>query len=227
MNEKIIVITGVTRGLGRAMAEEFADQGHRVAGCGRSGASISQMRDRFGSGHLLREVDVTDVEAVENWARETADTLGVPDLILNNAALINHTAPLWEVPPEEFAQLVEVNINGTVNVIRAFLPILRQGGKGVIVNFSSGWGRSVSAGVAPYCATKWAIEGLTQALALELPDGLSTVALNPGTIDTEMLRSCFGDEAGNHAPPSVWARRAVPFILSLGHKDNGRPLTVS
>jgi NAD(P)-dependent dehydrogenase (short-subunit alcohol dehydrogenase family) len=98
--------------------------------------------------------------------------------------------------------------------------------KGVIINFSSGWGRSVSPEVAPYCATKWAIEGLTQALAEELPSGMAVVALNPGIIDTDMLRSCFGAEAGDYPSPSQWAARAVPFILKLGSANNGKPLTV-
>ena len=81
----------------------------------------------------------------------------------------------------------------------------------MIVNFSSGWGRSTSAEVAPYCATKWAIEGLSQALAQELPKGMACVALNPGIIDTEMLRSCFGESAASYPDAAEWAtpRRAV------------------
>jgi NAD(P)-dependent dehydrogenase (short-subunit alcohol dehydrogenase family) len=99
-------------------------------------------------------------------------------------------------------------------------------GRGVIVNFSSGWGRSVDAEVAPYCATKWAIEGLTRALAQELPTGLAAVPLNPGIIDTDMLRSSFGGEAGSYPSPQEWSERAVPFLLELGPKDNGKALTV-
>jgi NAD(P)-dependent dehydrogenase (short-subunit alcohol dehydrogenase family) len=80
--------------------------------------------------------------------------------------------------------------------------------------------------VAPYCATKWAIEGLTAALAEELPAPLAAVALNPGVIHTEMLLSCFGDSARSYPPPEAWAREAVPFILSLGRAQNGKQLTV-
>jgi NAD(P)-dependent dehydrogenase (short-subunit alcohol dehydrogenase family) len=96
---------------------------------------------------------------------------------------------------------------------------------GVIVNFSSGWGRSTEAQVAPYCATKWAVEGLTQALAQELPAGLAAIPLNPGIIDTEMLRSCFGSSARSFPGPDSWAKTAVPFLLELTSKDNGRSLT--
>jgi NAD(P)-dependent dehydrogenase (short-subunit alcohol dehydrogenase family) len=96
---------------------------------------------------------------------------------------------------------------------------------GVIVNFSSGWGRSADAEVAPYCATKWAIEGLTQSLAQELPSGMAAVPLNPGIIDTEMLRSTFGGSASAYPSAAQWAKRAAPFLLGLGPKDNGRQLT--
>jgi NAD(P)-dependent dehydrogenase (short-subunit alcohol dehydrogenase family) len=98
--------------------------------------------------------------------------------------------------------------------------------KGVIVNFSSGWGRSSSPQVAPYCATKFAIEGLTQALAQELPEGMAAVALNPGVIDTDMLRSCWSDGAASYQKPEAWAKVAAPFLLQLGAKDNGRALSV-
>ena len=93
------------------------------------------------------------------------------------------------------------------------------------MNFSSGWGRSVSPEVAPYCATKYAIEGLTKALAAELPEGMAAVPLNPGVIDTDMLRSCFGKEAAAYPSPEEWADAAVPFLLRLGPKDNGKSLT--
>ena len=119
-----------------------------------------------------------------------------------------------------------VNISGTANVIRHFLPAMAAHSSGVIVNFSSGWGRSTSPEVAPYCCTKWAIEGLSQALAEELPSGMAAVPLNPGIIDTEMLRSVSAPIAHAYPDPVSWAERAVPFLLSLGPQHNGQPLTV-
>ena len=93
------------------------------------------------------------------------------------------------------------------------------------MNFSSGWGRSTSPEVAPYCATKWAVEGLSQAVAQETDGRVAIVALNPGIIDTDMLRSTFGDGAAGYPDARRWARRAVPFLARLGLKDNGRSLT--
>src|SRR6185437_9747516 len=107
-----------------------------------------------------------------------------------------------------------------VNVIRHFIPAMIKRKEGVIVNFSSGWGRSADAEVAPYCATKWAIEGLTQALAQELPREMTAAALNPGIINTEMLQSCFGGSASSYPTAAEWAKSAVPYLLSLGPKDN-------
>jgi NAD(P)-dependent dehydrogenase (short-subunit alcohol dehydrogenase family) len=223
--ENLVVITGVTRGLGRAMAEEFVRLGHTVAGCGRSEKEISQLRSQLGKLHDFAVVNVASDAEVKSWAAEALRAHGAPTLLLNNAAIINKNARLWEVSAEEFSQVMDINIKGTVSVIRHFLPAMIKRGSGVVVNFSSGWGRSTDAEVAPYCASKWAIEGLTQSLAQELPHGLATVALNPGIINTDMLQSCFGGSASSYPSPAQWAKTAVPFLLRLGPNDNGRQLT--
>ena len=122
--------------------------------------------------------------------------------------------------------MIDVNITGVVNVIRHFVPAMVVRRAGVIVNFSSGWGRSTDAEVAPYCATKWAVEGLTLSLAQELPPGMAAVPLNPGIIATDMLRSTFGGSATNYLAPREWAKTAAPFLLKINSADNGKQLTV-
>ena len=185
-----IVITGVSRGLGRAMVEEFVARGHWVFGCARSAHAVAELARHYPAPHGFAVVDVSVDAEVRAWAAAVLAG-GPPDLLINNAALINRNAPLWEVSDEEFSRLVEVNIKGVVNVLRQFVPAMVQRGAGVIVNMSSGWGRSVAARVAPYCGTKWAIEGLTRALAEELPAGMAAVPLNPGIVNTAMLRTCW------------------------------------
>jgi len=224
---RIVVITGATRGLGRAMTEEFAARGHTVIGCGRSRTAIADLQKHLAKPHRFDVVDVASDSQVKSWAQDVLKSYGAPDLLVNNAALINRNAPLWKVPAEDFSQVIDVNIKGVTNVIRHFVPAMIANRSGIIVNFSSGWGRSTDAEVAPYCATKWAIEGLTQALAQELPDGMAAIPLNPGIIDTDMLRSCFGGSASSYPSPAEWAKRAVPFLLKLNARDNGRQLTVS
>lgn len=223
---KHVVITGASRGLGRAMAIGFAADGWNVSGCGTDVAALQSLGSELGQDHFLQACDVTDPAAVENFATAVTGRFGSPDLLLNNAATINPNKPLWEVSAEEFAQVIDVNLKGVHLVIRAFLPGMIKRGKGVVVNFSSGWGRSTSPEVAPYCATKWGIEGLTAALAQELPAGLAAVALNPGIIDTRMLRSCFGEGAGSYPTPEQWAKVAVPYLASLSARHNGAALTV-
>lgn len=224
--KRTIVLTGCSRGLGRALVEEFIGEGHRVVGCARNADAIADLASRFPLPHRFDVVDVATSGQVDRWAAEVLASHGPPDLLINNAALMNHVAPLWQVPPDEFAALVDVNIRGVFHVCRAFLPAMIERAKGVVVNLSSGWGRSTSAEVAPYCATKFAVEGLTQALAQELPDGMAAVPLNPGIIDTDMLRSCWSDSAGRYPKPARWAKLAAPYLLRLGPADNGQPRTV-
>lgn len=222
----VVVITGATRGLGQAMAARFMEAGHTVLGCGRNAAEAARLQKSFGADHDFAAVDVSSDAAVANWASRIVGRFGAPDLLLNNAALINENAPLWKVSAEDFDRVTAVNINGVANCVRHFVPAMISRGTGVIVNFSSGWGRSTSPEVAPYCATKWAIEGLTKALAQELPEGMAAVPLNPGVISTEMLQSCFGSSAESYPTAEEWSRRAVPLLLKLGAKDNGRSLSV-
>lgn len=136
---------------------------------------------------------------------------GPPDVIVNGAGTINKNNKMWEVPEEEFDLVMETNLKGTANVLRHFIPLMINNKKkkngeegGIIVNMSSGWGRSGAALVAPYCASKWAIEGLTRSVSKELPEGMAVVALNPGVINTDMLASCFGASASLYQSPESW-----------------------
>lgn len=225
--QKMIVVTGATRGLGRALVAAFAAAGHTVVGCGRNRQHTDELGTAFPAPHRFAAVDVRDTAAVRAWADAVIAALGPPDLLVNNAALMNTPAPLWEVPTTEFDAMVDVNIKGVANVIRAFVPAMAARSAGVVVNLSSGWGRSTAPGVAPYCATKYAVEGLTLSLAQELPQGMAAVPLNPGVIDTDMLRQAWAEGAAGYPTADRWAKRAAPFLLALGPKDNGRSLSVA
>ncbi|MEG4171007.1 MULTISPECIES: SDR family NAD(P)-dependent oxidoreductase [unclassified Microcoleus] len=223
---KLIVITGVSRGLGLAMTEKFMELGHTVLGCARSSEAVEKLNQKYSAPHHFTCLDVTNDYRVKAWATEMLAKNDPPDLLINNAGVANHLAPLWNISHEEFSQVIDVNIKGTANVIRHFVPAMIAQKSGIIVNFSSGWGRSTSPEVAPYCASKWAIEGLTRSLAQELPAGMAAVPVNPGIIHTDMLDICFGEDAPNYPSVKAWVQKAVPFLLKLKPSDNGMPLTV-
>lgn len=223
---RTIVVTGVTRGLGRALVQEFVEGGHIVLGCGRSAEHCKALGEEYPTPHSFEALDVSDAAEVSAWAERLLESHGPPDLVINNAALMNDPAPLWMIPAEDFGRLMDVNVDGTVNVIRAFVPAMLAAGRGVIANLSSGWGRSTSPEVAPYCASKFAVEGLTKALAQELPDPLCAVAVSPGTVNTDMLQQAWGDGANAHPPPEQWRAGAAEFFLALDRSKNGRSVTI-
>lgn len=223
---RVIVMTGATRGLGRALVDRFVEAGHTVVGCGSNAAMVSELSQRYPHPHDFETLDVREDGQILGWSRRVFEQHGPPDLLINNAGVINETAPLWQVSPADFDRVIDVNIKGVANIIRHFVPAMIERGRGVIVNLSSGWGRSTSPEVAPYCASKFGVEGLTQALAQELPAGLAAIPLNPGIINTEMLQSCFGSAADSYPGPEEWSHRAAPFLLGLGPSHSGEPLTV-
>ncbi|CAI9770161.1 unnamed protein product [Fraxinus pennsylvanica] len=237
--QKTVLITGVSRGLGKALALELAKRGHTVIGCSRSQEKLSALQSELSSAssissdssknineHLVMNVDVRSNSSVEELARSVVEKKAFPDIIVNNAGTINRNNRIWEVPMDEFDAVIDTNIKGTANMLRHFIPIMAEKKQGIIVNMSSGWGRSAAAQVAPYCASKWAVEGLTRAAAKELPPGMAMVSLNPGVINTEMLQSCFGSSAALYQTPDSWAPKAATMILNLTSADNGASLTV-
>ena len=218
---KLAVISGCSRGLGQAMALEFSSRGWRVAGGARTVDALNELGRKINTDSLFLPLDVADPESVESFAQQVEDKFGSPDLLVNNAGLINQNAPLTQISPEEFASVLAVNLGGIHNMIRSFVPMMESAGCGVIANFSSYWGQSTAPEVAPYCATKWGVEGLTRSLAQELPSGLAAVAFNPGVINTDMLQSTFGEQAHSYPSPAEWAVEAVNRLEKLSPIDNG------
>ena len=221
---KVVCISGCSRGLGEAMALEFSARGWYVAGDARNKSALVQLSNKLNAKNFLSPFDVTKPEEVENFSKLVFQNLGCPYLLINNAGLINQNAPLTQVSTEEFASVLAVNLGGIHNMIRSFVPMMQNAGEGIVVNFSSYWGQSTAPEVAPYCASKWGVEGLTRALAQELPNNLAAVAFNPGIINTDMLRSCFGDAALSHENPKQWAIHAVDKLTKLSCSDNGKTI---
>ncbi len=212
-----VVVTGVARGLGRALVDEFASRGITVYGAVRSEDDAEKFRVEFGPPHRFFAADVTDPESLDRLARAAFDSGGV-DIVIANAGVINEREPLWEISGETWRMAMDINVLGMVNTIKAFLPGMIAADKGLFVGMSSGWGRSASAGLGPYCAGKFAVEGLMGSLALDLAgkgSPVAAVALDPGGgVNTDMLVSCLPDSHGDYRTADVWAVGAVDYIVN-------------
>ena len=223
---KSVIITGVTQGLGRAMVDRFHELGWNIYGCGRSKDKIEELKKQYSKIHDFQVIDVSDSQQVNNWANYILNRHTAPNLIINNASIVNQNAQLWKITAQEFENVMNVNVNGVVNVIRAFVPAMVSRKEGIIINMSSSWGREGEAELAPYCASKFAIEGITKSMALELPHGMAVVALDPGgSISTPMLKSCAPQYINESPTPETWSHKAIEYILNITIDKNGDSLT--
>jgi len=220
MEKKNIVISGGSKGLGRALSEFLVREGHKVYAFGRT------TKLDFDPIYDYVSLDICDYEGVKKWAARIIEEVGAPDLIIHNAALNNKMKVLEEIPPEEFKSLIEVNVTGVLNLTSVLIPAMKARKKGGVIGLSSYWGREGAKRVVPYCASKYAVEGICQSLALELDAPMFSVPLNPGIIDTEMLYACFGEHSHEYPNANEWAESAGPFILSLSRRHNGESMTV-
>ena len=184
------MITGASRGLGAGMAEHFASRGMRLGLCARSDPALEPS-----PAVLTARVDVTDAPAVEAFAVEVAERFGAIDLWVNNAGVLEPIGPMRGTDPGDFARHFDVNVLGVVHGTRAYLShVHRQAGGGVLVNLSSGAAEHGYEGWAAYCASKAAVDRLTEVVGLEEGHrGVRAYAYSPGVVDTDMqalIRRC-------------------------------------
>lgn len=179
-------ITGASRGLGVEIARAALESGHRVAATSRDASAVERVLGR--SQHLLAlSLDVTTPGAAEEAARRAISHFGRVDVLVNNAGYALYGA-VEEYTEDEFRQQMETNVFGMLAVTRAFLPALREQRSGHIFNLSSVAGFMGSPGASAYDASKFAIEGLSEALAKEVaPLGIKVTIVEPGLFRTEFL----------------------------------------
>jgi NAD(P)-dependent dehydrogenase (short-subunit alcohol dehydrogenase family) len=169
-------------------------------------------------------VDTADFSQVQDWVTASVERWGPPQLVLANAAVVLPPQPLWQIPPEDFSRLIDVNVKGMFYLFRAVVPMMS--GQGVLVGISSGYGRSTTPRMSAYCTSKWAVEGLVKTLSQELPKTMAAVAVDPGTLQTDMLRTALGSGARFFPTPDQWVGKAADLLLGLGPQHNGQSLSV-
>ncbi|MHC4819052.1 MAG: SDR family NAD(P)-dependent oxidoreductase [Planctomycetota bacterium] len=202
------LVTGTSRGIGAALEVALRAEGCEVTGVSRTGAD---------------PCDIGDPEQVAALFRRT----GPVDLMINNAGVIHEPAALVDLPLAEWHRLFATNVFGTVAMLQAYLPAMNARGAGTVLNVSSTWGRHGAGRQSPYCATKFAVEGLSQAVAQEVARGVAVLAVNPGVVATEMLATCFEADVSGYTPPADCAASFVRMLHRLDGSWNGRSIDVA
>jgi NADP-dependent 3-hydroxy acid dehydrogenase YdfG len=182
---RVAVITGASSGIGEATARALAADGHRVALLARRADRIHALAEEIGNGAIAIEADVTDRESLLAAAERVQQELGGADILVNNAGVML-TAPFTSEQREEHRRMVETNLLGAMTTTEVFLDQLRANGGGDLVNISSVAGRVAPAGFAAYAATKWGINGWSEALRVELQPDIRVTVIEPGAIATEL-----------------------------------------
>ncbi len=207
----IAVVTGASRGIGRAIAARFAEAGMDVALWARDGAALERAAAEIPRARAY-VVDVADPAAVVVAAARVRSELGEVSVLVNNAGNVLRKATA-EITDAEWSRVIAVNLDGTFRVTRAFLPeLIRAHGR--IINIASRAGREGTALLAAYCAAKHGVVGLTRALAEELRTAkVSVNAICPGSVDTAMLREGLPGASPDMTPDDI-ARTAL--FLAVG-----------
>ncbi|WP_265112076.1 SDR family NAD(P)-dependent oxidoreductase [Halosolutus halophilus] len=191
------IVTGASSGIGRAIAERYADNGVNVVVCARSVDDLEAVADGINESDrpgkaLAVECDITDWDMVESVAEATIEEFGSIDVLVNNAGA-SFRAPFEEFSQNAWSTIVDINLNGTFNCIQVVGEYMREAGDGTIINISSVAGRDGAPDMAHYAASKAGMNNLTRTLAYEWAEyGIQVNCIAPGLIATEGVESQMG-----------------------------------
>jgi len=188
-NSKVFLVTGSSRGLGRAIAEAVLAAGHRLVATARTPTQLADLVDKYGDQVRAVALDVTDPAAARAAVQVAVDAFGQLDVLVNNAGYAN-LASVEDITAEDFREQIDTNLLGVVNLTKAALPVLREQGAGHIIQVSSVGGRAPALGLSAYQAAKWAVGGFSEVLNLEVaPLGIKVTVLEPGGMRTDWAGS--------------------------------------
>ncbi|MEQ8441971.1 MAG: SDR family oxidoreductase [Alphaproteobacteria bacterium] len=222
---KTAIITGASRGIGAAAARHLSSLGMNVVLVARSAGAIGNISHEInesGGNAVAVSGDVADFATASNAVELAVDRFGSVDVLVNNAGVIDPIARLADSDPDEWANVVDINLKGVYFGLRAAIPVMERQGGGTIINISSGAATSALEGWSHYCATKAAVLSLTRCADKEYRDrGIRVVGLSPGTVATEMQVSIksSGINPVSQLDPSVhipadWVAKAIAYLCT-------------
>ena len=224
---KVWLITGSGSGLGRRIAEAALEGRNQVVATARDTSDLAGMGERYGANVYIMQLDVTDEAQGQVAVRAAVERFGRLDVLVNNAGY-GDTRPFEQVPSAEFRKLVDTCLFGVVNLTRAALPVMRKQRSGHIIQISSLGGRTAFPGNAAYFASKWAVGGFTEGIALETaPFGVMVTALEPGAMRTNWGARAHAkqDPLLPDYEPSVGA--SIRLMKGYWGSENGDPAKVA
>jgi len=182
---KTLLITGVSSGFGRALAQEALAMGHRVVGTVRNEQARREFEALAASNAIGRILDVTDYDAIDGVVADIEETVGAVDVLVNNAGY-GHEGVMEESPLAEMRRQFDVNVFGAVAMMKAVLPYMRHRRRGHILNVTSMGGYITLPGISYYCGSKFALEGISEVVGKEVkPLGIAVTAVAPGSFRTD------------------------------------------
>ena len=186
---KTVIITGASRGIGAEAGRVFAAAGANVALLARSADSLEALAAEIGDNALAIACDVADYASVEAAVQQTVERFGGVDVLINNAGVLKPIGPMVEAEPDAWGQVIDINIKGVFNGMRAVVPLMKAAGGGSVLTVSSGAAHNALEGWGAYCTSKAGAAMLTTALDLEeRGNGIRAMGLSPGTVATQMQR---------------------------------------
>lgn len=194
--EKVVLVTGASRGIGKAIAQQFARQGAKVVLVARQIGPLEELEDALlAEGHdvLAISADIADPEIVQTLGMEVGAAYGRVDILVNNAAVAT-LKPLVQTTPEEWQMMTAVNLHGMFHLSQIFLPGMIERRSGVVINVSAAIARNGFPNLAVYSATKAGVIAYTEALAKEVRRyGVQVFAICPHGVNTDLYRTLFGE----------------------------------